>query len=94
MNLKMVTTVIMHHSWNLLLQLVSLTVRYDGQEETGSFVVAISFFSFSFLSASLLRLPVYICVKHENDMSLNMSKNVVLNHPAADETLMLTLTTL
>lgn len=46
-------------------------VGHDGQEEIGSFVVAIVFSLFSFLSASLLCLPVYICVKHENDVCVS-----------------------
>lgn len=64
-------------------------VRLDGQEEIGSVVVAILF---SFLLASLLCLPVYICVKRR--VGLKMSKKEVLCHQAADETLMLTLKTL
>lgn len=45
-------------------QMTSSTDVHKGQEEIGSFVVAIVF-SFFFLSASLLRLPVYICVKRD-----------------------------
>lgn len=44
--------------------MTSSTDVHKGQEEIGSFVVAIVF-SFFFLSASLLRLPVYICVKRD-----------------------------
>lgn len=68
------TKYLVHQPWNLLLLIgVSLMVRLDGQEEIGSFVVAIVFF---FFSLSHFFQPVCfvflcICVKHENDMCVS-----------------------
>lgn len=66
----------------------------DGQRtrRIWKFCCAHCFLSLSFLSGSLICLPVYMCqTLKKKCVCLHMSRRVVLYHQASDETLMLTL---
>lgn len=66
-------------------QMTSSTDVHKGQEEIGSFVVAIVFLFLFFQPVCF----VFLCIYVSNMMCAIKPRNTVLNHPAADKTLML-----